>query len=64
MTNKGITEIPLFDPILAKMGFPLFGVTTVNEVTYEKASQWDFSYSKKDWNFAIGRSKRVLFQHQ
>ena len=29
MTYKGISEIPLFDLILAKMGCPLFGVTTV-----------------------------------
>ena len=26
MTNKGIREIPLFDPILPKMDCPLFGV--------------------------------------
>ena len=31
MTNKGICEIPLFDPILPKMDCPLFGVTTVIE---------------------------------
>ena len=29
MTNKGITGIPLFEPILPKMDCPLFGVTTV-----------------------------------
>ena len=29
MTNKVISEIPLFDPILPKMDCPLFGVTTV-----------------------------------
>ena len=29
MTNKGIREIPLFDPIFPKMDCPLFGVTTV-----------------------------------
>ena len=29
MTNKGIREIPLLDPILPKMDCPLFGVTTV-----------------------------------
>ena len=29
MTNKGICENPLFDPILPKMACPLFGVTTV-----------------------------------
>ena len=29
MTNKGISEIPLFDPIFLKMDCPLFGVTTV-----------------------------------
>ena len=32
MTNKGIREIPLFDPILPKMDCPLFGVTTVFEL--------------------------------
>ena len=32
MTNKGIAEIPLFDPILPKMSCPLFGVTTVDIV--------------------------------
>ena len=31
MTNKGISEIPLFDPILSEMDCPLFGVTTVFE---------------------------------
>ena len=31
MTNKGISEIPLFDPVLLKMDCPLFGVTTVIE---------------------------------
>ena len=29
MANKGISEIPLFDPIFQKMDCPLFGVTTV-----------------------------------
>ena len=29
MGNKGITKIPLFDPITSKMECPLFGVPTV-----------------------------------
>ena len=32
MTNKGIPEIPLFDPISQKMDCPLFGVTTVTKI--------------------------------
>ena len=30
VTNKWISEIPLFDPILPEMDYPLFGVTTVD----------------------------------
>ena len=38
-TNKGISEISLFDPILLKMDCPLFGVTTVLLVNRESYSR-------------------------
>ena len=31
MANKGIRNIPLFDPFFEKMSCPLFGVPTVSE---------------------------------
>ena len=34
MTNKGVSEVPLFDPLLPKMNCPLFGVTTVIRKVY------------------------------
>ena len=56
MTNKGICEIPLFDPILPKMDFPLFGVTTVTSfdcICFALAS-------KQAWP-RLGGSSRSLY---
>ena len=38
MANKGISEVPLFDPTFQKMDCPLFGVTTVSENTVKVAN--------------------------
>ena len=46
MANKGIPEIPLFDPFMSKMDCPLFGVTTVDHGA-KKCSRKNFEKSKK-----------------
>ena len=52
MTNKGIREIPLFDPILPKIDCPLFGVTTVM-----KKNDFDFRFKILLYN-AVHRSRK------
>ena len=47
MTNKGIPEIPLFDPILPKMDCPLFGVTAVLLLVVEVSLKVKASRVKK-----------------
>ena len=54
MANKGICEIPLFDPILPKMDCRLFGVTTVNRTTsaVTETKMWTIEQTAEmsEWN--------------